>query len=243
MMTMKSNLLLLLLSLLVVQSYGQSFLKSGIVGEGATVEKTISVQKFNGVRNAFSCDVYITQGAEQSITVKAQQNILENMTFEVSNGLLTINRDRLIKRGDKIEVLITMPYFTELSLSGSGSLQTNTLFSDMDHVQVSVSGSGRMDVRTEARAITSQVSGSGRIYFDGSVDEFSITISGSGKIDAEALASNRCDVNISGSGNATVLVHDELDAKISGSGNVRYHGDVARIQSRVSGSGHVRSMN
>ena len=154
-MSMKSDLFTLLLSFLIVQCYGQSFLKSGIVGGGPAIERSIDIQEFKGVRNAFSCEVHIAQGAEHAITVKAHALHLDNMTFEISNDLLTINRERLIKQADRIEVYITMPYFTQLSVSGSGSLETSTLFADMDEVQVALSGSGRINLETEAKAIYS----------------------------------------------------------------------------------------
>ena len=87
------------------------------------------------------------------------------------------------------------------------------------------------------------VSGSGDIIIggEGNAKTADISISGSGNYTGEKLKIGTADVSISGSGNCTLNVTESLKGGVSGSGNVNYYGNAAKVDTRVSGSGHVRS--
>ena len=221
----------------------QNFWKNAIKGEGPVVKKEISLPEFEGIRNGFSCDVIITQGSSEKIVLEGQENILDNLELDVAGNILKIKYDRMVKKAEPVKIYITMTNLVEAVLSGSGSLSTTNHFSGNKDLHIAVSGSGDVSLDIDAIDIDMKISGSGDIYLKGSGDDLDMTISGSGGIDSRDLSANNCKVSISGSGNATVNVRQDLDARVSGSGNVRYRGDVARINSRVSGSGSIHSLN
>lgn len=236
------NLLTIIGSLLVFQSIAQNFWKGNISGEGPVITRTIDLDNFDGVANGFSCDVEITQGNSHKIVVEGQENILDNLRLNVEGGILKIKYDRTIRRAAKVKIYITMPTLTQASLSGSGDLRSTNHFADLENLEVGISGSGNVTLAASARTINTRLSGSGSVVLEGNTQELEISISGSGNLDARELESDKCIVGISGSGNATIFVNQALEAKVSGSGNVRYRGDVAKVQSRVSGSGSVRTL-
>lgn len=236
---------LLPMMMLVVHTHlilAQNFWKTAIKGEGPIVKKELNLSHFEGIRSGFSCDVYITQGDQQKVEVEGQQNILDNLVMDVSGEILKIKYDRMVKRAEPVKVYITMDNLVEASVSGSGSLVSTSKFTGLGDLEVSVSGSGDLKLEVDAEDIDMSVSGSGDIELGGSAQDLVMSISGSGGIDSRDLMARDCRVSVSGSGNATVYVKNALDAKISGSGNVRYKGDVAKISSRVSGSGHISSL-
>ena len=239
----RTLLLLMALGLLLAPEVNaQNFWKGSISGEGPTLKKEISLDQFDGIKNGFSCDLYITQGEHQKIVLEGQQNILDNLRLEVSDKVLKIKYDKMVKKSDPVKIYITMNTLTEVSISGSGSLASTNQFNGLDDLQLAVSGSGNIRLEVDARDIAMGVSGSGDITLGGTANEIDISVSGSGGIDSRDLAASRCKISISGSGDATIFVKDELDARISGSGNIRYRGDAAKVYSRVSGSGHIRSL-
>ena len=239
----KSLLVLSAFVLLVSQLPAQNFWKTAIRGEGPIVKKEVSLSEFEGIKNGFSCDVIITQGSKQKVTLEGQQNILDNLELEVSGRVLKIKYDHMVKRAEPVKIYITMPRLTEASLSGSGSLTTTNKFSGLGDLDVSVSGSGDVSLEVDAKDINMNISGSGDISLAGSANYIDVRISGSGGVDSRDLEADGCEVSISGSGNATVYVKERLEARISGSGNVRYKGDVTKVNSRVSGSGSIRSID
>lgn len=236
------NLLAIIGSLLVLPTSAQNFWKGNISGEGPVITRTLDIDDFDGVVNGFSCDVEITQGNTHKVIVEGQENILDNLILKAEGGILKIKYDRMVRRASKVKIYLTMPTLTRASLSGSGDMRTTNHFDGLQDLEVGISGSGNLTLNASAKSINTRISGSGSVVLEGDTQGLEVSISGSGNLDARGMGADECLVGISGSGNATVFVNQTLEAKVSGSGNVRYKGDVAKVQSRVSGSGSVRSL-
>jgi len=101
---------------------------------------------------------------------------------------------------------------------------------------------GQITIRITAPAYNGlYVSGSGKIFAEGSIstDEMDMKVSGSGKIDMKEFKAEELEVAISGSGN--VLLNgstEEMGVSISGSGDILGESFVAgECSIRISGSG------
>ncbi len=137
----------------------------------------------------------------------------------------------------RVKIFVSMTEAKALALSGDGTMLGQIPFSPSD-LNLSVSGSGSMEMDVTAGQITSTISGSGNIRLSGNSAIHTINISGSGNVIALDLDAARCGIRISGSGECYVFVRQSLDADISGSGNVKYKGSPA-ITSTISGSGQL----
>ena len=107
----------------------------------------------------------------------------------------------------------------------------------VDDLNMSVSGSGDLEVDVDGSGIDGRISGSGKILAEGTADNIELSISGSGKFSGENLKAKTASARISGSGNAKVYATEEVEASISGSGTVYYKGDPKRKYANSSGSG------
>ena len=241
---MKTNVRNYLLSVLAILPFllvscEDGFL-GGISGEGEIVEGTLDVDEFDGFDLGIAADVYVSQGDEFGVVMEAQQNIIDNInTDNVSNGIWKIKNYTWVRNSKSIKIFITLPELTKVSLSGSGDIVGETPFTDIDRLDVSISGSGKIDLETESSELFLKISGSGDIYLTGSTDLLDCSISGSGGIHAFDMITNRADIIVSGSGNTRVNVEEALDVSISGSGSVYYRGN-PQVDSHISGSGNVR---
>ena len=214
-----------------------------ITGEGAIVEKEISVSDFTGVSLGFSGDIYLTQGSAYKVVVKAQQNIIDNIKRNVKDGVWHVGFEKNVRSHKGVKVYITMPTLDHASVGGSGSIISESKFTGLGDLKAAVSGSGNVKLDVEADEIRGGISGSGKVALKGQASRLDMDISGSGDIDAKDLRVQSCDISISGSGDAVVWATEELDAAISGSGDIRYKGDAAKVRARVSGSGDVRELS
>ena len=210
-------------------------------GRGEVISETFTLSDFDEIRLHMDADVYLTQGDEFVATVYAQANILDELDFRVRNNYLRIDNDRCIRKYDPIEIFITMPDLTALSISGSGSIQTEDVFAIND-IDLSISGSGDMDLLLDADDVKATISGSGDMVLEGIANDLDFRVSGSGDLHAFLMPVDRANIVISGSGNAEVYVNDILDVRVSGSGDVYFKGDPA-IDSSVSGSGKIVDAN
>lgn len=214
---------------------------NGIKGEGAKVTKTLDVASFDGFTMAVSGNVYLKQGSKQSVTIEAQQNIIDNIVTEVADKQWKIKFDKNVRQHDGIKIYITIPTLTKAYVSGSGDIIGETKFTGLDNLTTGISGSGDIRLDVEAKDIDGKISGSGNVKLTGSANALSISISGSGDFYADGLKTQNGTITISGSGDCTVDAADALTVRVSGSGDVKYKGR-PRLSAKVSGSGDVDPM-
>lgn len=212
-----------------------------INGKGPIVSVDLDLPVFDAVHLAMPGQVFITQGAEQSVRIEAKQNIIDELELDVNNGRWTIETNRCIRDLDDFRVFITMKDIHELNISGSGDIIGENFFA-VDDISLRITGSGDMDLGLDADDIEVDITGSGNMTIEGTGDYLDSRISGSGDIRAFPLEVNRAKFNISGSGDAEISVKDELDVRISGSGDVKYKGNPS-VDVSISGSGRVVDAN
>lgn len=233
-----TSLMLFFLCFLTLPANAQWW-AGGMKGEGPQITKTLDVDDFEGITLAFNATVYLTQGNTYSVKVEGQENIINNIETEVSDGHWKIKFDENVGRHDKLTLWITMPTLNKAAISGSGAIKGETAFRNLNEVAVGISGSGDIELEMEARAVNTGISGSGDIRLRGSTTAHQVKISGSGDVDAVDLQSNETSVRISGSGDCRVHASENLKVSTSGSGDVYYRGRPA-VSAKVSGSGEVQ---
>lgn len=155
------------------------------------------------------------QTAEASITGDAE--LIRHV--RLVDGRLTGDGNGYCGSGDALTVHLAGPAPAAWRLNGSGSLNLADL--DQDALAIDIRGSGRAEA-------------------EGKVRELSLDVAGSGRADLRALAAERVQARIRGSGNVDIAPGEEADLTIAGSALVTVHGHPARMRSRVAGSGEIR---
>lgn len=233
----------------------------GIKGDGPIVEQEFEFSDLKGVNAAISGNVHLTQGSEQKVVIKAQQNIIDNIETSVSNGIVEFEFERNVKDHDGLDIYMTIPTLSHAGLSGSGNVYTTNYFETNEILTLNLSGSGNFNIQADAFEVYSNMSGSGNFnittnteYLDcgisgsgdynleGSATEADYSISGSGNYAAFNLETQKTSIHISGSGDMRVHANDELNVNISGSGSIYYKGH-PDINQDISGSGNIKSAN
>jgi hypothetical protein len=209
-------------------------------------KETRDLKGFSKVNFGIAGDLKIKLGNEFSVVLEGDKSDLREVITEVSGDKLVIRQENWhFNFNEKINVYITMPAISSLSVSGSGKAEILDPVKQADSFSLSVSGSGKLTTTDiEADSFSCSISGSGNVYINGagSADRGTVSISGSGNYHGDQMNVDNLSVSVSGSGNCTCKAGDSLKAGISGSGNVNYSGS-PKIDARVSGSGHVRSAN
>ena len=227
------------------------------------IERSVDVESFTQLSLSTSADVYLTQGDEQEIRYEGSQKFFDDMEFEVKGETLKIKmKDKNWWNNNKNwkekspRIYITVASLEKVSVAGSGGIVGKNTFHaedfdvtvagsgevDMDvvadDVDIIVAGSGETNLDVNADDVSVSISGSGEVDLVGTTDDLSITISGSGECHADELMGDDVNVRISGSGEADVYAKDTLNVSISGSGDVTYSGN-ATVHKSISGSGDV----
>lgn len=211
-----------------------------IRGEGPAVKQDRDGGKFSEIYTHGSFNVEITDGANNSVAVEAQQNLQQYIEVENNDGELHIRNKKgyNIQSDHDITVYVTAPSLKGIYLSGSGNVKSTNQLNGSDKFEVRSAGSGNVNVDIETSDLKVSIAGSGNITLKGKTSDLEGKIAGSGNIKAKEMQSVNTSVQISGSGNAEVVATQKLNTNIAGSGDVKYWGD-ASVDSKVRGSGSV----
>ncbi|MGE3333512.1 MAG: DUF2807 domain-containing protein [Rhodospirillaceae bacterium] len=189
---------------------------------GPAIRETRNVESFTGVSFGGAGKVFITVGPKASVVLEADAATLGRTRTEVENGVLKIrarNDDGFFNGRGDIIAHITVPELRQARVSGSGDLKVTGL--NGGETELSISGSGSVEANGKLKALDLDISGSGSAKMDTLVvDEANVAISGSGT----AVVDVRDDLNVrvSGSGSVRYLSQPkDVSTSISGSGSVR----------------------
>ncbi len=226
-----------------------SLLLAGIfaVNSVKAEEENREVSPFSEISLRISGNLYLTQGNKQSVRVVAKESVLSELITEVKGNELVIRfpNSNIFQRNfkpGKIEIYVTVPDVSALSVSGSGDIIAEKLEARI--LNLSLSGSGGIKLGSlESSKLKGSISGSGNIEVKGRkvADDLSVTISGSGNFNATDFEADAVSVTIAGSGNCNVTSSGTIKARIAGSGSVFYSGNPS-IDASTAGSGKVREM-
>ena len=201
---------------------------------------------FNAIDAAGSFDVYITQGANESVKVDAPADVIDRIVTEVDGGTLRIHdKHGSWSWGDwwggghkKIAVYVVVNQVNSIGITGSGDVYFKEGIRS-SNLKLWVSGSGDVYGKVDAKSLECDISGSGDMKLAGHAESSSVSVSGSGDFTARDLATTNTSVHVSGSGDASINVSNSLDASVSGSGDVSYSGSPQHVIKSKSGSGDI----
>jgi hypothetical protein len=204
-----------------------------------------NVGSFRGVSLSGSYDVYITQGATESVKVQAPRDVIDRIITDVEGGVLRIySKNDGFSWGNwfsstkKVVIYVTVKDVNSISVAGSGDI----FFKDgitTNSLKLRVAGSGDILGKVSVKTLDSGVTGSGDIKVSGTADNSIVSVAGSGDFTAPSLTTSNTTVRVVGSGDARVNASSTISASVAGSGDIHYSGTARVVNSSTSGSGDI----
>ena len=191
---------------------------NGVEGSGTTATEIREVAPFASVDLAGSNQVSITVGPEQSVRVRADDNLIDLVTTDVRAGELVIDNRGSFQTNSPMSVEVTLPVLDAVSLSGSGTLTAQAV---------------------RAGTLTVGLPGSGTIRASGATDRLQATLDGSGELQLNDLIAAQATAVVSGSGLIELVATETLDATVSGSGSIFYSGNPSQVTKSITGTGAI----
>lgn len=213
-------------------------------GSGVMKSQTREVQSFHVIEVSYPAEVFISQGATESLEIEADDNLLPGLQTRVRNGTLEIfykvEDGNAVRPTKPVRITIVVRDIDEVDFESAGTIEITGI--ETDSLSVSVSGAGELKLNDIAvKDLSVNLSGAGSMSASGTTDELEVNISGFGDFNGKDMQSKSANVNISGAGGASVWAEDQLDAQISGAGSITYYGspEVTRQVSGVGGINHA----
>ncbi len=210
-------------------------------GFGSTVTQDLDLSEFTGFELNVDAQVYLRAGSELEVTVKGQENIIDELETRVKNDVWEIEFNDCIENSDVLRIYITAPNLNFIENNGSGKIRSEDILRIND-LEVKNNGSGEIQLSVEADIITIRNTGSGKLEVEGVASTLDANLRGSGNLQAFDLLARDGQVEVDGSGDAQVNISDFLEIMIEGSGDVYYKGD-PDLKVTTRGSGKVFNAN
>jgi len=157
------------------------------------------LDEFTGIHQETFADVYISQGDQTTVTVKADKDVIDRLITKVDHGVLTITSKGNFRNVNAFEVHVTMSRIDLIKNTGSGDIYFLASLPGND-VVIDITGSGNLSAELQAKNLKLDINGSGDVDLSGVRGDFSVSVSGSGDLKAENLQLENCDVLSTGSG-------------------------------------------
>jgi hypothetical protein len=153
-----------------------------VIGSGPVVSQTLDLKSFQRIENMAVANVYVTLGSPQSVILKAQQNIIDVLTYEVINNTLKIGVKDNISIENTVEIRfdIVINEISDIGLLGVGSFELSGVY--QDELSISLIGVGHVDaydLEVSSCTIISSGVGDCKVRVR---DELNITITGVGSV-------------------------------------------------------------
>ena len=238
---MKHSILIIaaLLSFSVTQAQWKK-----IKGNGKIITVSRSTSDYDAIHCAGSFDYILVSGAEGTITLEGESNLLDHVVTEVKNGSLHIKTEKgkNLSPSSNKTIKITIPFedIDKVSLSGSGDLW-NTDKITSNTLDVSLSGSGDIILDIQTTDVIGKVTGSGDLTLKGTTTDLRASVTGSGDFHGFNLQSTNTDISVIGSGDAQVVCTGNFKARVTGSGDIDYKGSPKNKDAKVTGSGSIEN--
>jgi len=209
-----------------------------ISGNGKVVKQVREITGFSGLKVATGIDAVISQGDKESLTVEADENLLDYIKTEVVDGKLKIYSDKNIRNAKAKKVTIEFKKLNSIDISSAGNVEgNNTLITD--ELDIEMSSAGDLTLSLEADKLEISISSAGDAKLSGKVNTFKADLSSAGDLNAYELEAKTGDISVSSAGSAGVFITEEASFQCSSAGSINYKGEPRLKNVSTSSAGSV----
>lgn len=240
MKSIKTLLLLVLVATITSCQFDVNLGHENGNGNVTTQERSVD-QDFDKVRGSSGIDVYLTEGSENKIVVEADENLLEFIETNVSNGKLIIRSSKNIGRSKAKKVHVTYIKLSSIEASSGADVIGKSVIKN-ETINLDCSSGADLEVEVFAKELYAESSSGADLDVSGKASTIYANASSGSEINAKNLNTITCNAKASSGADITVTVKDKINAKASSGGDVRYYGDPVSVTKKGGKSGNIRKM-
>jgi hypothetical protein len=236
MKTLAKTLTIFLISIFFLDAYAQDS------------EETRKVSGFKSIRISGGIDLYLKQGATESIRVVADKDRMEKIKTEKDGDVLKIyygNNDNynwfkwdFSWKNKPMKVYITVKELTGLSATGGSDVFSE---SKLDLIKLDLKATGGSDIKLELdtdELICSSTGGSD-VILSGTATVFKASSTGGSDLKASNLRANFCSISSTGGSDAYVWAEKEISISATGGSDVYHKGNARVVSSSATGGSDI----
>jgi len=211
-------------------------------GSGHVVSENRKVADFTKLDISGSYNVELVQDSSLNVSISVDDNLLKQISTEVSGDKLNIKTENNICPSGQIVVTIGVRNLDEIDQSGAINLTTKGKLVTKN-LGMNLAGSGNLTMNLDAANLNTTASGTVELNLKGQATSHSMNLSGEGKIHAFDFVVGNYDLETSGAGDFEINVLHELTVNSSGATAVKYKGNPTTINNKKSGVSTITKVN
>ncbi len=213
-----------------------------VSGNGNVVTEDRPVTSdFDAVKGSAGLDVFLTEGDENKIVVEADENLMEVIETEITNGELRIGTNKSIRRSKSQKVHVTYVSLNKVSASSGSDVISNSVIKS-ENLSLDSSSGADLEVEIIAKEVYADVSSGADLKVSGRAERLVAEASSGSDLKARDLEVKKCKANASSGADIVVNVREEIEGRASSGGDIRYYGDPTAVSVKDGASGSVRKM-
>ncbi|WP_321369219.1 head GIN domain-containing protein [uncultured Draconibacterium sp.] len=209
-----------------------------INGNGNVVEQERHLSDFDEIKVSRGMNVYITQGNETKVLVKADENLLEVIETEVVGDVLEVKATSNIRRSKEKKVFVTLPKVESIKASAGSNVYSENEISSKS-IEISASAGSNIRLRIKTQEANVSASAGSNINLEGQTENFYGKASAGSNIKAGELKTSNTEAKVSAGANIWISTKNKLQASANSGGNVFYSGDPTDTDINKSSGGNV----
>lgn len=212
---------------------------NSINGNGNVVIKDRKANNnFTKISTKMGLDVYVTQGAKNSITVEADENLHDIIFTEITNGTLEIYSDKNIWKANAKKVHVTIKNIELLSASSGGSIYSEEKITSKD-VIISAASGADIKISIDAANIETNVASGANISINGKSQTLITNAASGSSVSAYNLQSKNVVARASSGANINIYASENMEASASSGGHIGFKGNPKKVTKKSSSGGSI----
>lgn len=209
-----------------------------IKGNGNVTEDTRKTKEFSSIEVSRGMNVYISQGQDAKIVVKADENLLDAIETRIDGDVLIIRATKNIRSATSKKVFVTTPNLEKIKASSGSNIYSESI---LEFKSLDVSGSAGSNITLEINSefVEFSASAGSNLKLKGTTNSFKGKASAGSNVKAEDLVTAICDAKASSGSNIWINVQKELNANVSSGANLFYSGEPNPLRETKSSGGNV----
>jgi Putative auto-transporter adhesin, head GIN domain len=213
---------------------------NGRRASGNIITETRNVSAFTKVSAAASIDVDVQQGAETSVIVEADDNLIKYVETKVEGDELKIRLKNIsIWNEATIKVHVISPKYDGFSASSSAEIIGKNTITSSSKIKLNASSSAKINMEIDAPSIDVEASSSADIIASGRTKEVMVDANSSALVELSKLKAETATAEASSSADVSIFASVKINAKANSSGDIKYTGGATDVIKSESSSGSV----
>jgi hypothetical protein len=207
-------------------------------GNGIVKEEVRDCSKFDAISVTRGMNVYVTQGPETRVVVKADENLLDYIETDVSDRTLKVTCTKGIRNATSNKVFVTVPNLEMVKATAGSNFFTETPVK-ISTLEIKASAGSNIHFNMEEGEADVSASSGSNVFLSGNTKSMKAKANSGSNIKAGELQTGTVEARVSSGANIWLNVTSNLSARASSGGNIFYTGTPSQTDISKSSGGNV----